>query len=135
MEIINSEIVLNEYGEWPPFHDASVLSLNFERGENSGQFSRLTSSINIFTVKPINTGTPDYELVFDKNHVLTLEFNQIDDLVMNGFNHQNVIDDLKFNPTIYGIEVEFESIHGVQLNFKCQEIIALSLVEFAKLNA
>lgn len=125
MEIANRKLVKDIFGEWPSFHDAEVISIEVVRGEAPGEYANLRASIHVRKHEPRNVGTPAYELILTHSCIINFEFSGISELVIEGFNHQNVIDDLVFSPEGSAAKVEFVSIFGVGCAFYC---IAASVV-------
>ncbi len=128
MNIVQKEIVVNEYGEWPCFHDAEILSILVKRGVNAGQYANLIIEVNVYYTKSINEGTAKYETIKINDNVITIEFYEIDDLILEGFNYQNVIDGLAIKENKNNYSVEFVSIFGVQSSFACNDIAVLNMV-------
>ena len=69
--------------------------------------------------KTVNEGTAEFATVKDKETITTFEFDQIDDLKLAGFNHQNVIDSLVIESKNDGFSVVFEPCYGASLGFAC----------------
>ncbi|MCG7979778.1 MAG: immunity 50 family protein [Candidatus Thiodiazotropha endolucinida] len=128
MNIVQAEIVEDEYGEWPSFHDAEIIKITLKRGEKPGKYANLAADINLYYTKSINVGTSLYETIKLKDNVISFEFYGVDNLNLEGFNHQNVIDELHVKEGKNGYSVEFESIFGVQASFQCEDIAVLGMV-------
>ncbi|MET0027611.1 MAG: Imm50 family immunity protein [Candidatus Thiodiazotropha sp.] len=128
MNILQAEIVEEEYGEWPSFHDAEIMQITLKRGEKPGKYANLAADINLYYTKNINVGTSQYETVRIKDNVISFEFYGVDNVNLEGFNHQNVIDELHIKEDNTGFSVEFESIFGVQTSFQCEDIVVLGMV-------
>ena len=127
MEIENKEILENIYGSWPSFHDAEILNINLYRGEEPGQFCSLVASFYLYETKAINEGTAQYEIISTNKNVAVIEFQNIENLSLEGFNHQNVIEELHLKTKDNLIHVEFESIFGVQCSFSCSKVTVLGV--------
>jgi hypothetical protein len=108
MNIVQAEIVEKEYGEWPSFHDAEGMRIVLKRGSDQVKYSILTADINLYYTETINIGTTHYDTKKIKNNVITFEFYDIDELIFEGFNHQNVIDELHVKKEKTGYRMEFE---------------------------
>ena len=75
------------FGRWPSFHDAEVIEFHLWRGDikagewdDSNVFPVITVKFHIFIESP------------DSQHTLaTLRFKEVDDVRIEGFNHQNAI--------------------------------------------
>ena len=127
MEIENKEILENIYGSWPSFHDSEILNINLYRGEVAGQFCSLVVSFYLYETKAINEGTAQYEIISTNQNVAIIEFQNIENLNLEGFNHQNVIEALNMEEKGKSIQVEFESIFGVQCGFSCSKVTVLGV--------
>lgn len=81
--------LLSWFGRVPSFHDAEVLALNLERAGKS----RLT--LHGWNM----TDTIDDKGFFflDQHAVVTFHFEDVVDLQLEGFSHQNVINDLSLS--------------------------------------
>jgi len=128
MNIANSELVREEYGVWPSFHDAEIMKMTFRRGDEPGMFSNLKVDLNLFNSKNINEGTAKFETIKAKDNVISIEFYDVNELRMNDFNYQNVIDELHIYKNKENYSVEFESIFGVQATFNCKNIAVVNMV-------
>lgn len=89
MDIENKELLENIYGSWPSFHDSEVININLYRGEEPSQFCSLVASFYLYETKAINEGTAQYEIISTNNNVAIIEFQNIEHLSLQGFNHQN----------------------------------------------
>lgn len=127
MEIENKEILENVYGSWPSFHDSEILNINLYRGEEPGQLCSLVASFYLYETKAINEGTAQYEIISTNKNVAVIEFQNIENLSLEGFNHQNVIEELHLKSKENLIHVEFESIFGVQCSFSCSKVTVLGV--------
>lgn len=95
------------------FHDAEILSVNLERQGPS------------ITVHVVTASIDDYS----KSYLLALRFEGIEDVILEGFNHQNVIQGLVFRPQATGIAARFASLFGVELSFVYQKGRVVSVEE------
>ena len=78
-------------GEWPSFHDAEVIALCLSR--------KNFSWLRLHTWKTTNLVDSYGRLVHDNDLIVTFRFENVKDIELSGFNHQNVIAglDLKHN--------------------------------------
>lgn len=133
VEFENSEIVRDWFGGWPSLHDAEVLSINFDRGEGEAG-PLITAVIHAFEMTSDVNSKGFYKLI--KHCLIKFRFERVEENSLKWFNHQNVIEDIFLNPAKGAsgqdlIGVEFSSIYGVQLDFKCQSAKVLSIEPFA----
>jgi hypothetical protein len=132
--IQGSEKLTNIFGYWPSFHDAEVLELHLWRGyvepeKNSYIFPILTLKAHVWEM----TQAVDERGFFVLRHhtLVTLKFRDVEDLKIDGFNHQNAIFCLsivqreresKASPYF---DVELEQSFGIGSTFKCLGIEVL----------
>ena len=86
------ERVIERFGKWPSFHDGEVHRVVFDRTpESSSGNGRSAPSIELdirgWIMRPRDDGS--YELGFDS--VVTFRFEDVFDVRLEGFNHQNLI--------------------------------------------
>jgi hypothetical protein len=98
--IQGSEKLTSVFDGWPSFHDAEVVDLHIWRGEvkggdwdDSNVFPVLTITVRILeATQPDATGEPDRDVL------ATFRFHDVDDLILQGFNHQNAILGITVSP-------------------------------------
>src|SRR5688572_9083676 len=116
-KILNIHLLTDIFGRFPSFHDAEVLKITLNR-ELRGSFSpSLEAVIHVFE-RTSEIGENNKYLL--KNHsAVTFRFEQIYQLAVEDFNHQNVLQGLritdfsKSQPESLKFEVFFEGIFGV----------------------
>lgn len=122
MDVVNREALEELFGGWPSFHDAEVLDITVARGAKPDQAPNLVASIHIRKSEPANFGTAAFEMAPTHDVVVVMSFGGVSDVSLEGFNHQNVIDELAISSNATGTEVVFDSIFGVHCFFRCQSI-------------
>jgi len=122
--IQNAQKVVAVFGKWPSFHDAEVCSLRLDRKGVS-----MEADIYVFsTASSVDKGGYYTRL---NESVITLRFVQIEDLEMDGFNHQNVIASL----TVQGqgrLSIMFEPIFGLGCRLTCSAVEVVSVVPYRR---
>jgi hypothetical protein len=129
----NSRALTDIFGAWPSFHDAEVLRLRLDRDGAAGV--ELEANIYVFEMTGEVTADGFYKL---QNQTLaTMIFGGLDQLRMEGFNHQNVL----FGLSLVDIsdrqldalrwEVSFESSYGVSAQFLCESVAVSAEPYFA----
>src|SRR5579863_6498910 len=88
-DIHGASELLDWFGYWPSFHDAEIVSLHLNRGENS--------SLRVHTWEMTKEVDEKGYYVLAKHVVVEFILEAVSGLSLNGFNHQNVI---------FGLEVE-----------------------------
>lgn len=128
-----SEKLTNIFGYWPSFHDAEIIELNLWRGDVEPDEGRyvlpvLSAKIRLWEL----TQETDAAGMLKLRHetVATLQFHDVDDIEITGFNHQNAVFGLTFGIQERGtytngkplppyITVHFQRSFGVEARFKC----------------
>ena len=125
-----SEIVTNWFGYWPGLHDAEILSVDFQRAVD-GFGPCLYVKVHAFEMTSEVTERGYFKFI--KHCIIELRFEQIDDVDLRNFGHQNVIDgiSLSFTSAKDGsrrIAVEFEAFTEMELSFSCAKagVVALT---------
>jgi hypothetical protein len=126
-EISGSEKVIAALGYWPKFHDAEIIlfsaarALPFKKNDTAGHLH-----LNVRQYTPVGEGTARYEQVLSKSVLIRFAFNEIRDVEISGFNHQNVIDSITFLRIQIddraNIFVEIESIFGLGGSLCCASV-------------
>ncbi|MFA5995558.1 MAG: Imm50 family immunity protein [Patescibacteria group bacterium] len=118
-KIIGKDKLEKIFGQWPSFHDAEIQQIILKRyPENDMRWPTLQIIIHLLEItKGLN-----------KNNFVTFIFTKINELVLENFNHQNVIFALKINELTDSenndqkFNVIFESAYGCDLSFQCNTI-------------
>jgi hypothetical protein len=134
-----NQILTSIFGEWPSFHDAEVIDVQLWRGDvkpgewdDSNVFPVLTVKVRILeATQPGATGDSGRDVL------ATLRFHDVDDVKIEGFNHQNAILGISIVQRERGkfasgedlppdLVVIFEPAFGVAASFRCRraEILA-----------
>ncbi|WNG39623.1 hypothetical protein F0U61_42585 [Archangium violaceum] len=124
----NAERLTRIFGYWPSFHDAEVLELNLSRGGNGAEVGGdnapiLTARIYVFEMtSKVRSG----RFVLRNHTRVTLRFEGVDGLELDGFNHQNALNALSFElvPRTDGgpslLAVTFDPAYGLGASFTCR---------------
>jgi len=93
------------FGYWPDFHDAEIVSLHLNR--------RGESSLRIHTWE--TTREVDEKGCYAQAKHVVVEFilENVSDLSLNGFNHQNVVFGLAIQKTASGFRLTLEECYGM----------------------
>jgi hypothetical protein len=133
--IEGSDKLTNIFGYWPSFHDAEVIALNFWRGNvdtetGSYDFPVLTVKMHLWEITNDVNGRG--YLGRHKHTLTTIQFRDVDEFRMEGFNHQNAILGLDIveeerpqGPTPV-FRVTFRPAFGIGAAFICLRIGVLS---------
>jgi len=119
--IVNAEKVCSIFGEWPMFHDAEVLTVILNRGLPHNFKTSMVARVWTFKVHRDKTDSKGYYKSTDHS-IVTFRFDEPDELVLQGFNHQNVLFDITFKLLDNMVHVTFESTYGVHATFRCQKV-------------
>ncbi len=133
--IAGSQKLTDIFGRWPTFHDAEVIEVHLWRGDvrpgdwdDRNVFPVLTAKIHIFIENPGSQHT-----------LATLRFEDVDDLKMEGFNHENAILGLSISIQERGkfesgedlppyLVVQFQRGFGISASFRCFRIEVIDAV-------
>jgi hypothetical protein len=139
--ISGSEKLTNVFGYWPSFHDAEVLELHLDRGtiqtdKGIYKFPVLTLTIHVWELtKEVNS---EGYLVCRHHTVVTLNFCDVSDFQMEGFNHQNAMLELSIisrqrseGPSPYFV-VELVPAFGMGASFECLQVEVIDAVPCAE---
>ena len=83
--IASRELLIEHLGTWPTFHDFEVLSLTADRPTVMGSACDLRATFLVFDI------TKPHDDPERRQGTVELFFEQIDGLLIEGFNHQNPI--------------------------------------------
>ena len=87
--------VTEAFGYWPHFHDAEVRSLSMDRNQVlSGEIYNARIVLVIHALESTEAG-PGMEPK-SNHHLVQFEFDEVDDVHLQGFNHQNALLGLRF---------------------------------------
>lgn len=127
-EIINREALEERFGSWPSFHDAEVYAVRLDSGQRSTGRTSLELDIHLFAVE----GTkPGGRYNFVKHTLITLRFDGIEAVELDGFGPQNVLDDLLIEDRGSGrIAVSLPSNNGLSGSLRCEEVVVLGVAPF-----
>lgn len=125
--IKNSAAITSVFGRWPSFHDAEVVRLELSRQLDASFGPALVAEIHVFSM----TSQVDERgyFVCDKHSIVVLKFDGVEDLELDGFNHQNALSELDISDagpkSLF--EVYFDPAYGVGTQFKCRTIEVASV--------
>jgi len=130
IKIINRELIEDIYGTWPSFHDAEIHELKLSRNTDK-QNPYLAMIIHVFQSTPEVDESGYYKTI--NNCLVTLRFDNIEYLKLEGFNHQNVLWGLDFEEAETKnnlIHVTMETSYGCWGEFLCEEVVVLEVREY-----
>src|SRR5215213_7267846 len=91
-KIVNGHLLTYVFGRWPSFHDAEVLRLTLDRGEDYSHGPNLQALIHVYEM---TSQVDERNMYVLKNHVIvTFRFFEVVEVRLEGFNQQNVLWDL-----------------------------------------
>jgi hypothetical protein len=101
IHIANHEKVVEAFGYWPLFHDAEVRSLKLDR--NRTLFDATANPCVELVIHALEwTEAKGSAPASFNHHLVHFEFEEIDDVQLIGFNHQNALHGLRFEPAEAG---------------------------------
>lgn len=135
--IVGSEKLTGVLGRWPVFHDAEVIEFNLWRGEvvpEEDKWQFPTATVSLWIIEHLQSADHNESHVPCIEMIVKLRFDNLDDLKLDGFNHQNAILALRIEATERGegfpptFVVTFQSAHGMGASFRCLGIEVLDTV-------
>lgn len=138
--IQNGRKLTDIFGRWPSFHDAEVVE--FHLGCSGKDLDDSLDALPVLTVKirvwEMTNEVDARGFYVCRHHTLvTLRFHGVDELAMEGFNHQNVLFDLLIEPHEHcdgssaDFMVEFNPSFGMSASFKCSGVEVLDAQPYA----
>ena len=131
--------LIAHFGMWPSFHDAEVHSMTLSRPEKTTTGNSIP--ILDLQLRAWVMNAKDSEIDFVKPHgdaVIHFQFEGVYDLMIEGFNNQNVLSSMNFqlieNSRGLGgcaIGVELEHCYEFEANFKCRTARIQSITPYA----
>jgi Immunity protein 50 len=126
MDVINREALVERFGDWPSFHDAEVYALRLDSGQRTDGITRLELDVHVFEVH----GTlPDGHFNFVKHTLVTLEFEEVETIELEGFGPQNVLDALVLEDVQLAserqVQVTLPANNGLDGTFRCRTVTVL----------
>jgi hypothetical protein len=122
INVREADKLVSVFGEWPSFHDAEVLRCEMERDGPS-------IVLHVFVFR--TNHETDAKGYFKRTHMclVVLRFCGVDDVVLEGFNHQNVVAAINFEKQGSSrLVVNIEPLHGIGGKFSCKfaEVVQVS---------
>jgi hypothetical protein len=131
VDIINGETLIERFGEWPSFHDAEIYGLRVDSGQRSDGVVRLEVDVHVFGV---NGTLPTGCLKFVNHTLVTLMFEQVEALELDGFGPQNVLDDLALEEVHLAagrqLQITLLSNNGLGGSFRCRSVMVIDAVPY-----
>lgn len=134
--ISGTEEVLSALGWWPSFHDAEVIHFSLSRGARPEEKkSEAQLEVQVREYETRNAGTARYELALIKNVLIRFAFTGVEQVQVDDFNFQNVINSLEFRRESEApesrVQVEIESIYGFGATWFCSSARVASVTKLA----
>jgi Immunity protein 50 len=136
--IVNHQLVVEAFGQWPSFHDGEVHRIVLDRMRQLPSGSHYPS-IELFVRGWIMTSEVTNAGFYKQEHdsIVHFLFEQVTDLELDGLNHQNVLSSLDFE-VVSGTEsgssllsVELSHCYGLSGGFKALRASVVSVKPYA----
>jgi hypothetical protein len=133
VEVFNHEALEERFGHWPSFHDAEIQAVRLDSGQQNDVGPNLELDVHVFDVQPSVEGSG---LNFVSHSLVTMRFDGVEAVELDGFGPQNVLDELvikDLGPAAVGaakISVSLPSNNGLGGSFRCEEVTVLAVAEF-----
>jgi hypothetical protein len=94
--LVGHELVTAVYNHWPSFHDAEVISLSLDRSHILfDEIYNPRIDLAVYCMAMVWNGNAEqFENV--KRTLINFEFDEVSDVKIDGFNHQNAILGMEF---------------------------------------
>ena len=137
--IINHQLVVEAFGQWPSFHDGEVHRIVLDRMRQlpSGSYY---ASIELFVRGWIMTSEVTDAGFYKQEHdsIVHFLFEQVSDLELDGLNNQNVLSSLDFkvfkdlDTGLSLLSVELSHCYGLSGGFKALQASVVSVKPYAR---
>jgi hypothetical protein len=130
LPIENQHLLTENFGHWPSFHDAEILSIVLDRdGDDSPS---LTTKMHLWATT--DEVDKDGQCAVTNHTIAAIRFRNIQLDSLTGFNQQNVLFGLEITEVEpiadgnYGrrFDVAFLSTYGCSAQFRCASIVVQS---------
>jgi hypothetical protein len=135
--------LLEIFGRWPSFHDAEVMEIQLSRtpkGPRGKRDRRVELLARIHAWDMTNELDRRGYYVLKNYTLVTLRFSGVEELKLQGFNHQNVIFGLTIQPKESSeagsskFHVEFDPSFGVDAIFDCSAIEVVDAIPMPEID-
>ncbi len=126
-KICGNKLVISHFGFWPTFEDFEIFSITLERAPWSNTATRNLQTV--FSGFDINKKHADPER---KQALIEIQFEEIADLKIDGFNHQNPITGLSIKQIAgdYKFQIEWGgTVLKHEVSFICNRLSVLRVVD------
>jgi len=120
-DVAGARMVFDRFGRWPTFHDAEVISIQLDRDGPS-----LIMETYVFQT----TSEKDLRGYFRRANEchITFLFEDVEDVSLTDFNHQNVLAGFRLSRRNDLVEVWIDSLFGLEGHFLCKRMKVVSVV-------
>ena len=118
VSIENQELVVAQFGKWPAFHDAEIVSVLFERAE-PGFWPVI--SLRIYARARPGAAAPATHCLVE------LQFAGVREYQLEGFNHQNVVFSLTFEQEGELVSCAIEPSYGLYGYIAAERVMVKSV--------
>ena len=131
VEIVNRDALVERFGDWPSIHDAEVYGVRLDSGQRTDGKVRLQLDVHVFAGDGL---LPDGRVNVVNHTLVTLEFEDVEDIELDGFGPQNVLFDLELEEVELAsgrqLRVTLPASNGMDASFRCRTLSVLDAVPF-----
>jgi hypothetical protein len=104
--IINADSLTQWFGYWPDFHDFEIVRVEMDRSEPS-------ITIQVYAFQTVKESDEKGYFKRAKECLVTLKFNAISEVALEGFNQQNVLSSLAFEEKDGYLKTKLSTVYGL----------------------
>ena len=140
--IVNRQIVIDTFGQWPSFHDGEVHRVVLDRTRhlpNGSYYPSIELHIRGWIMTSEITASGHYKQ--ERDSVVPFLFERVTDAELDGLNHQNVLSSLDFEisrdneSNSPALSVELVHCYGLSGSFKALQASVISVVPYVRKTA
>ncbi|MEM5948947.1 Imm50 family immunity protein [Spirochaetia bacterium 38H-sp] len=120
-DIIGKKIIEDYFGYFPTFHDCEIVELKFNRDKNYAE-------ITLYVFDTAKETDDNGHFKKQKECFISFEIRNLEDMLLKGFNHQNVLERIRFVKTDDDkIKIYLDGCFGLSGYIKAEKVSVLSL--------
>lgn len=133
LPVVNREALEEWFGRWPSFHDAEVQAVRLDSGQRGDGPASIELDVHVFVAE---WSAEDGTVSFERHSLVTLRFDGVEAVELDGFGPQNVLDELVIEDLGSGVPgaarlgVSLPSNNGLGGAFRAEQAAVLDVAKF-----